>query len=151
MLGISRQTDYAVRVVLHLACLPAGVQVSIGEIAESRSLPMAFVRRLIKPLVSRGLLASTRGSAGGIRLARPPADISLLDVVQALEGDLSLNQCTDVHKGCPLADGCPVHSVWTGANRVLAAHLASVRFDALAIGPHGHIVAHQKIHAAAGA
>jgi len=134
-----------------LACLPAGTQVSIGEIAESRSLPMAFVRRLIKPLVSRGLLASTRGSAGGIRLARPAADISLLDVVQALEGEVSLNQCTDAEKGCPLAHSCPVHSVWTGADQVLAAHLGSVRFDALALGPHGHVGAHQKIHEAAGA
>ena len=149
MLGISRQTDYAVRVILHLACLPAGAQVSIGEIAESRSLPMAFVRRLIKPMVTRGLLASTRGSAGGIRLARPAADISLLDVVRAMEGEISLNQCTDAEKGCPLAQGCPVHSVWAEANLVLEAHLAAVRFDALAIGPHGHVVAHQRLHAIA--
>jgi len=148
MLGISRQTDYAVRVVLHLACLEAGAQVSIAEISESRNLPMPFVRRLIKPLVARGILASARGSAGGIRLARPAGEISLLEVVNAMEGGMALNHCADDHKGCPLAAGCPVQSVWVGATRALESHLETVRFDALALGPHGHVVAHQKIHSA---
>lgn len=146
MLGISRQTDYAVRVVLHLACLEAGAQVSISEISESRKLPMPFVRRLIKPLVSRGILASARGSAGGIRLARPARDISLLEVVQAMEGGVALNHCADGHKGCPLAAGCPVQSVWVGATHALERHLEGVRFDSLAEGPDGHVVAHQKVH-----
>jgi len=148
MLGISRQTDYAVRVVLHLACLEEGAQVSIAEISESRDLPMAFVRRLIKPLVARGILASSRGSAGGLRLARPARDITLLEVVDAMEGGLALNHCVDSEKGCPLAHGCPVQSVWAGATQALAGHLAAVRFDTLAVGPGGHIVAHQKVHGA---
>ena len=149
MLGISRQTDYAVRVVLHLACLEAGAQVSIAEIAESRKLPMPFVRRLIKPLVAQGILASARGSAGGIRLAKPARDISLLEVVNAMEGGVALNHCADGHKGCPLATGCPVQSVWVGATHALERHLEEVRFDALALGPNGHVVAHQKLHTTA--
>jgi Rrf2 family protein len=146
MLGISRQTDYAVRVVLHLACLEEGAQVSIAEISESRALPMPFVRRLIKPLVSKGILASARGSAGGIRLARPAKEISLLEVVNAMEGGMALNHCADAHKGCPLSHGCPVQSVWNGATQALERHLEAVRFDSLALGPNGHVVAHQHIH-----
>jgi len=149
MLGISRQTDYAVRVVLHLACLGEGAQVSIGEIAESRELPMPFVRRLIKPLVARGILASARGSAGGIRLAKAAGSISLLEVVEAMEGGMALNHCVEGHKGCPLAKGCPVQSVWAGATQVLQDHLEGVRFDALALGPNGHVVAHRKLQGAA--
>jgi len=145
MLGIARQTDYAVRVVLHLACLEAGVQVSIAEISETRKLPMPFVRRLIKPLVSAGILASARGSSGGIRLARAARDITLLEVVAAMEGGLALNHCADDHKGCPLASGCPVRPVWVGASQVLEAHLAEIRFDALAVGSEGHAVAHAKL------
>lgn len=148
MLGISRQTDYAVRVVLHLACLEAGAQVSIAEISEARGLPVPFVRRLIKPLLLRGILASSRGSSGGIRLGKPAGEISLLDVVAAMEGGMALNHCVDEHVGCPLADACPVHSVWDSATRVLERHLAGVRFDALAIGPNGHVVAHQRLHVA---
>jgi Rrf2 family protein len=148
MLGISRQTDYAVRVVLHLACLEPGTQVSIAEISESRALPMPFVRRLIKPLVTRGILMSARGSSGGIRLARPAGEISLLEVVQAMEGGMGLNHCADADKGCPLSDSCPVQSVWVGATHALEQHLDRVHFDSLAIGPEGHVVAHQRVHGA---
>lgn len=151
MLGISRQTDYAVRVVLHLACLEKGAQVSIAEISESRALPMPFVRRLIKPLVTRGILVSARGSSGGIRLARPAGEISLLEVVNAMEGGMALNHCADADKGCPLSRACPVQSVWVGATRVLENHLDQVHFDALAIGPEGHVVAHQRLHGATAA
>ncbi|HLO67441.1 MAG TPA: Rrf2 family transcriptional regulator [Holophaga sp.] len=146
MLGISRQTDYAVRVVLHLACLEEGAQVSIAEISQARDLPMPFVRRLIRPLVAKGILASARGSAGGLRLARKAAEISLLEVVRAMEGEVALNHCVDGHKGCPLSTACPVQSVWAGATQALERHLEGIRFDALAVGPHGHVVAHQKIH-----
>jgi Rrf2 family protein len=145
MLGISRQTDYAVRVVLHLACQDPGAQVSIAAISESRGLPMPFVRRLIKPLLTRGILVSSRGSSGGIRLARPAGEITLLEVVSAMEGGLALNLCVDDDRGCPLAAGCPVHSVWDGATRVLERHLAGITFDHLSEGPTGHVVAHKKL------
>lgn len=148
MLGISRQTDYAVRVVLHLACLEEGALVSIADISETRGLPMPFVRRLIKPLVGRGILASARGAAGGIRLGRPAHQISLLDVVRAMEGGVALNHCADHHKGCPLMHGCPVQSVWSGATQALERHLETVHFDVLAAGPAGHIAAHQRQHEA---
>lgn len=137
MLGISRQTDYATRLVLHLACLEPGAQVSIAEISRVRQLPVPFVRRLVGLLVKVGVLSSTRGSGGGVRLARPARAISLLDVVQAIEGEIALNLCVGAQQGCALSNDCPGHSAWTGATRVLVEHLASVRFDALACGPDG--------------
>jgi Rrf2 family protein len=145
MLGISRQTDYAVRVVLHLACLEEGAQVSISEISESRDLPMPFVRRLIKPLLSRGILASSRGSSGGIRLGRPASEITLLEVVSAIEGGMALNHCVEDGKGCPLSGECPVQSVWSSATKVLEDHLAGIRFDSLSVSSAGHVVAHRRL------
>ena len=107
MLGISRQTDYAVRVVLHLACLEEGAQVSIAEISETRSLPMPFVRRLIKPLVSRGILASSRGASGGIRLARPPEDIRIGQIVRTTEGAAPIVECLgEEESACCIAPSC---------------------------------------------
>jgi len=132
MMGISRQTDYAVRVVMHLACLEEGARVPLGDIAEYRGLPLAFVRRLIKPLVAKGILSSARGSNGGVRLARHARDISLLDVVTAIEGGMGLNHCEAHHRACPQSGACPVHDVWTDATQLLADHLAAIRFDALA-------------------
>ena len=72
MLGISRQTDYAARVVLHLACLAPGAKVPIADIARHRMLPLDFVRRIVGDLVKAGILATSRGSGGGVSLARPP-------------------------------------------------------------------------------
>jgi len=145
MLGISRQTDYATRLVLHLACLEPGAQVAIAEIARLRLLPVPFVRRLVGLLVKVNVLSSTRGAGGGVRLARHPSEISLLDVVQAIEGPIALNQCVGAPKFCVLSEGCPGHGAWTTATQVLVQHLASVRFDTLANGPEGHRVAHATV------
>ncbi len=132
MIGIARQTDYAARVVLHLACLEPGAQVTVAEIAKKRLLPAPFVRRVVGKLVAAGILATMRGMGGGVRLARPASEISLLDVVAALEGGITLNRCVDNPKACPLAAACPVQRAWTDATRQLEATLAAVRFDQLA-------------------
>jgi Rrf2 family protein len=132
MLGITRQTDYAARVVLHLSCLEPGARVTIAQIARQRLLPVAYVRRVMQRLVKAGLLITTRGMKGGVRLARPASEISLLDVVRAVEGHVVLNRCVDNPKACPLAATCPVQRAWTQATRSLEATLATVRFDQLA-------------------
>jgi Rrf2 family protein len=145
MLQIARHTDYAARIVLHLACLGEGAQASIAEIAEQRMLPAFFVRRLIGKLVQGGILVTSRGAAGGIRLARPAAEITLLDLVQVMEGPIALNHCLDSDHTCPFATTCPVQSVWTDAARAMESVLAAARFDTLATGTAGHQLAHQQI------
>jgi Rrf2 family protein len=147
MLGISRRTDYAARIVLHLACLPEGNQVSIRQISEQRLLPAPFVRRLIAELVSAGILRTTRGSNGGVALKRPASEISLLDLVRATEGGIVINHCVDDPKACPLSAFCPVQNAWTGATRTLEGYLDSVRFNSLAQGTDGHLDAHRSSHA----
>jgi Rrf2 family protein len=142
MLGISRETDYATRVVLHLACLAPGAQASIAEISLLRHLPVPFVRRMVGRLIKAGILQSSRGARGGVSLARPAAAISLLDVVQATEGPIALNVCVENAGSCLLADSCPAHGAWGVATRVLVKHLASVRFDVLATTEPGHMAAH---------
>jgi Rrf2 family protein len=145
MLQIARHTDYAARIVLHLACLEAGAQVSIAGIAQQRQLPAYFVRRLIGRLVKEGILASSRGSNGGIRLARPAGTITLLDVVRAMEGPIVLNLCLEPGHTCPFAADCPVQSVWIGATRALESALSAATFADLAAGPAGHRDAHLQL------
>jgi len=144
MLQIARHTDYASRIVLHLASLEPGAQASIAEIAEQRMLPAYFVRRLIGKLVKGGILATSRGSLGGIRLARPAGEITLLDLVEAMEGPIALNPCLAESHICPFATDCPVQTVWAGATGALRASLAGARFDVLAAAP-GHQAAHRGI------
>jgi Rrf2 family transcriptional regulator, iron-sulfur cluster assembly transcription factor len=147
MLGISRQTDYAARVVLHLACLAPGARVPIADIARHRMLPLDFVRRIVGELVKAGILATSRGSGGGVSLARSAAEISLGEVVRAMEGGISLNHCVSDRRVCPLAAACPVQSVWVDATQVLDDFLASVRFSALAQRSEAHQPAHLRVQA----
>jgi Rrf2 family protein len=144
MLGISRQTDYAARIVLHLACLQKGAKVSIAEIAERRLLPTPFVRRVIGRLVAAGIVRTVRGAGGGVTLAKAPREVSLLDILQAMEGGVALNRCVHTRSACPLAESCPVRAAWTEATRGLENGLAAVRFDRLAGGTAGHVAAHRR-------
>ena len=144
MIGIARHTDYAARLILHLASLEPGARVSIAEAARQRHLPVPFLRRLISPLVKAGILESLRGAGGGIRLGRASAEISLLDLIRAMEGGVQLNRCVDHHDACPFAADCPVQVAWTGATRALEQSLDRVSFDALARGTAGHAEAHRR-------
>lgn len=132
MLTVTRHTDYAVRIVLHLAEGGAGAKATAHEIAELRAIPPAFVRRIVSRLSARGILATTRGSGGGIALSRPPKGISLLDVVVAMEGPLSLNSCVASPGGCVLEEQCGAHGMWKGASEALTVYLKKATFDRLA-------------------
>lgn len=145
MLGIRRETDYAVRTILHLASVGEGVSVTVRDIAMLRRLPLSFVRRIVARLGAAGIVETTRGMRGGVQLARPATDISLLDVISAMEGGVTLNPCVATPHTCPLSDSCPAQRAWTDATRVLEDHLASVRFSALAGVDRRHIPAHRAL------
>lgn len=132
MLTISRETDYACRVILHLAMSPADIRVTAQEIAKKRIIPRALVRRVITRLGKAKLIKTMRGKRGGLALARSAAQISLLDVVEAMEGTIALNVCLLENKACPLIPVCPVHEGWDKARRLLRAELARATFDKLA-------------------
>ncbi len=132
MLSISRETDYACRVILHLALLPADTRVTAQEIAKKRIIPRALVRRVITRLGKAKLIKTSRGNRGGLRLARPAAQISLLDVVQAMEGTIALNACLLTEYKCPLMKDCTVHLAWEQIQRTFLTELERTTFDRLA-------------------
>jgi Rrf2 family protein len=106
------------------------------------------VRRVIGRLVAAGIVRTLRGAGGGVALARPAAQVSLLDVVQAMEGGVVLNRCVHTRSACPLAESCPVQATWTELTGTLEHELAAVRFDRLARGTRGHVAAHRGRHTA---
>ena len=144
MIGISRQSDYAARLVLHLACLPVGTRVSIPEISAIRLLPAPFTRRIVGDLVKAGLLNTQRGTGGGISLARPAAEISLLDILNAVEGGVVLNACLEGGKPCVFGQGCLVQRAWGQATDLLQQHLTTVTFDTLVAASPSHQSAHHE-------
>ncbi|MGQ9522952.1 MAG: RrF2 family transcriptional regulator [Anaerolineae bacterium] len=128
----NRQTDYAIRVLLHMAMQPPGARLSARELGQRRIIPLAFVRRIVTRLVRAGLLQSVRGNSGGVSLARPADQITLLDVIQAIEGPLVVNPCVVEPQECPLMPQCPVHEEWVSLQQLLLHHLGAVTFAQLA-------------------
>ncbi len=134
MISISRETDYACRVVLHLAQQAPNARVTAKDVARRRLIPAALVRRVTTRLAHARLIITTRGMGGGMALARPASQISLFDVVQAMEGSIALNPCTLNPATCPLVKICPVHSEWMRARDLLVSELSQATFDRLARG-----------------
>ena len=128
---ISRRADYGVRVIIHLASLPDEQRSSTQEIAAQQSVPGPFLAKIISQLSLAGLLVTHRGAGGGVSLAHPPEEISLLQVIEALEGPIRLNRCTIEPQACPRDQSCPVHHIWKTAQDELTALLESTTFDAL--------------------
>ncbi|AKJ64770.1 RrF2 family transcriptional regulator [Kiritimatiella glycovorans] len=109
---ITREADYALRVVLRLvqqgATNPTQA-VSSAEIAEAMGIPYRFLRKIVRRLVGGGLVRSRRGQGGGIYLARAPEGLSLYDVLQVMDpSGKSINACTPGGPGCPREDHCPL-------------------------------------------
>ena len=98
---ISRRTDYGVRVIIDLAALPEDSRASTGDIAERQNIPAPFLAKIISQLSLSGLVSTYRGSGGGVSLARPASEISLLQVIEALDGPLRLNRCAIEPDACP--------------------------------------------------
>ena len=132
MTVITRKSDYAARVLLHLATLPRGGWVTAQQIAERQAIPDQVVRHVVRRLAGADLLVTKRGKGGGIRIARPATDITLKDVVEAMQGPLILNVCANESQACPLAPGCPMVDVWERSERALADLLAGETLQELA-------------------
>jgi Rrf2 family protein len=121
---ITRRTDYAVRMVLELA-RRSGKPLSVRTLAESQDIPYAFARGIQRDLTTAGLVRTQRGAYGGALLARPPDDITLLDVIQATQSTLSAAACTRDLAACERMGNCSVHRVWREADEMMTGFLGS--------------------------
>src|SRR5512133_3930273 len=111
---ITRQADYAVRAVLHLA-RNGEQRVATNVIADEQRIPPSFLAKIISQLSIAGLLHTSRGARGGVTLAREPKDISVLGVIAAIEGPIQLNECVGEEALCSLDGECPRRPVWSEA------------------------------------
>lgn len=115
MLRISKLTDYGTVVLAHLAGDPDTV-CSASDVAEATGIAVPTVSKLLKSLARADLVTSTRGANGGYRLARDPAAISAAAVIDALEGPVSITECSATDSHCDYEDVCNVGSAWQRIN-----------------------------------
>ncbi len=125
MLRVTKLTDYATVVLTALAARPDDV-ISAAELAELAGLEITTVAKLLKPLAQAGLVFAFRGAHGGYRLARQAEAITLVDIVQAMEGPLGMTECS-LHAGaCGIEHSCGVRANWRQINDVVADALRAV-------------------------
>lgn len=132
---ISRKIEYGTRAMLFLASLPEGKSTSFREIARQMDIPEEFLAKILKTLVKRELVKSVRGSRGGYSLARAASNITFLEVIEAVEGPISVNVCTEKNHedACRFTGNCTMMSVWRqGQDRMLDVY-RSTRLDRLAM------------------
>lgn len=131
---LNQATDYAFRMVLHMACLPEGSKMTGSELAESELIPERFLLKIMRMLIKAGIMRSYRGVDGGFALKQSPKDISLLDVIRAVEGEAYLQRCLYDPESCNKAcmGHCAVNEAMADIQESLAKSLTAVTFDSLA-------------------
>ncbi|HUM84515.1 MAG TPA: Rrf2 family transcriptional regulator [Lachnospiraceae bacterium] len=129
---VSTKGRYALRIMLDLAVHDSGELVPLKEIAARQNITLKYMEQIISPLSKAGFVQSLRGSSGGYRLARKPAEYTVGDILRVLEGPLVPNACLEGEENtCPRADFCPTLPFWKGLNKVINDYVDSVTLEDL--------------------
>ena len=133
MLRVTKLTDYATLVMTVLAAAPDAV-LSANELAERAGIELPTASKELKPLAQAGLVDGFRGANGGYRLARDAREVSLADIVEAMEGPLAMTECS-IHEGqCGIEDSCNVRGNWQRVNDVIAKALRDISLHEMTHG-----------------
>ncbi len=128
---LTRAGEYAVRCVMYLSGQEQGVIVSRREVAHAMEIPEQFLGKIAQQLARAGILEIIQGSKGGFRLAISPDQVSLLDVVEAVVGEIFLNDCILRPNSCWRSQTCSVQQVWQKARNQLRETLREATFAQL--------------------
>lgn len=109
---LTRETEYALRGLSLLARRPKGAAVVLREVARAEGLPSSFLKKIFQKLTRHGILRSSRGPGHGYALAAPPGAISLMDIVEAVQGPDYLERCVFWSGRCGASDPCVLHDRW---------------------------------------
>lgn len=129
---LTRKGEYAIRGVVYLAKMKPGQIALISEIAESTGVPQTFLAKIMQNFAKLGIVNSFRGTGGGFLLGRPASQITLREVVEAVEGPIMPNRCLMGEPGCELSKTCLVHPVWREVQSRVVEVLNSVTLEQLA-------------------
>lgn len=132
-MDISRKTDYALRMLAMLAENEGGL-LSVRTAAEQVGVPYSFARSIQHGLVQAGIVESLRGVHGGMRLRVDPSEVTIRQVVEAIQGPLIMNDCTAEGATCARQATCCYHPLWMGTQALVHNYLDSVTLDDVVSG-----------------
>lgn len=129
---LSSLADYAVVVMSAAARHAAGTRLSATSLAGETGVPLPTAQKVMSKLAGAGLLSSARGAGGGFMLARPVEEISVADIVEAVEGPIAMTACVEGRRDCELEGNCRMKPHWSAVNSAVKGALAGVTLAALA-------------------
>jgi Rrf2 family protein len=129
---ITRTGEYGLRGLLFLVRQPPDKVALISEVSEAQKIPETFLAKIFQRLSKAGLLRSVRGSGGGFYLAKPPEQITMKEVIEALEGPIAINRCVAGKGACESEEECPLHEAWKRAQQSLMEVLGKTTMEDLA-------------------
>ena len=124
MVRVTRAGEYAIRGMIRLAKNGGDGLALIADVAQAEGVSKSFLAKQFQRLVKAGLLESSRGAAGGVALAKPADQITLRDIIEAVEGPVELNRCLSMNDRCANADDCPLAPMWREAQEKMLEVLA---------------------------
>ncbi|MFA7404724.1 MAG: Rrf2 family transcriptional regulator [Pelobacteraceae bacterium] len=132
MMELTRKGEYAIRGIVYLAGRPIDKVCLLSDIAAAVDVPPTFLAKIFQQFSKMGLVKSFRGTGGGFMLGRPPEKITLLEVVEAVEGPIIPNRCVGTPADCERSGTCNVHPVWMRVQEEVRGALAGVTLKELA-------------------
>lgn len=117
VMQVSRKVDYALRAIIYLSLQKNGCPIPVKEIASRRRIPRKFLEKIIQDLIRSGLVKSHRGAHGGYTMARAADHVSFRDVIEAVEGPISINACLTEHQDCSVLASCNMQQIWQEGQR----------------------------------
>jgi len=130
---LTRAADYAIRVMVHLATLPARERVLLPALAAATGAPESFLSKVLQALSRAKLISSQRGQSGGFEILPSGLQASMREVIEAIDGPLYLNVCLISERSCGRAKWCPAHPVWVRAQQAMLDVLSSAVIAELAL------------------
>jgi Rrf2 family protein len=128
---LTRAGEYAIRCILYMSKQGREKLVSRKEIADACEIPHHFLAKIAQELAKAGIIEIRQGAKGGFILIKDPYDISMLQVIEAIIGEIYLNDCIARPESCKASPVCSVHKVWETARQQLRTTLGSVTFQQL--------------------
>ncbi len=126
---ISTKIRYGARAMLELALHYGKGPIDLKEIAKKEDISLKYLEQVIIPLRTAGLVKSIRGSKGGYALSKPPSEISLIDLIEVLNGPIDLVECLKDPKGCPRSPSCVTRDIWGEASHAIQKIFKSITFE----------------------
>lgn len=144
---LTRAADYAVRVMIHLATLPAQERALLPSLAAATGAPKSFLSKVLQALCRAGFIVSRRGQAGGFEIMPSGREATVRDVIESIDGPICLNLCLVSGITCNRSTYCPAHPIWEKAQEAMlevlnAATVAELAAEAAAPRVHLHAAKH---------